>query len=176
MFMIATIQSIVAGIPTHAGSAWIPMNGNVKRSTQIPNATGIAAATSWPPSFCHQRSPRKSSSAPTTVATAAPSRSPRVSLLERQEGERRHEDPEEEREPAEPRDRQPVDAPLARRVDRAEQRAPRRPTAGVSSSTSTKARPNAPQHLRRLPRELSPHARLLRPVEPVSRVAEARER
>ena len=57
----------------------MPTNGNVKRSTQIPNHVGIAAASSWPPSFSHQRSPRKSSIAPTVTATAAPSSSPRVS-------------------------------------------------------------------------------------------------
>ena len=51
----------------------------MKRSTQTPNHTGTDAASSWPPSFSHQRSPRKSSMAPTVAATAAPSRSPRVS-------------------------------------------------------------------------------------------------
>src|SRR5207248_6611785 len=52
---------------------------NVKRCTQIPNPTGIEAAATWPASFCHQASPRKSSIAPTVVATAAPSSRPRVS-------------------------------------------------------------------------------------------------
>ena len=79
MFMIATIQSTVSGPPSHPGSAWMPMNGNVKRLTQTPNATGIAAAASWPASFSNQRRPRKSSIAPTVTATAAPSRSPRFS-------------------------------------------------------------------------------------------------
>ena len=79
MFMIATIQRTDSGIPTQSGSVWMPMTGNVKRCTQIPKPTGIAAAATWPPSFSHQRSPRKSSTAPTVVATAAPSNSPRVS-------------------------------------------------------------------------------------------------
>ena len=39
---------------------------------------GIEPATTWPPSFSHQRRPRKSSIAPTTVATAAPTSSPRT--------------------------------------------------------------------------------------------------
>ena len=79
MFMIATIHSTDSGIPTHSGSSWMPRIGNVKRCTQIPKPTGIAAAATWPPSFSHQRRPRKSSIAPTVVATAAPSSSPRVS-------------------------------------------------------------------------------------------------
>ncbi len=79
MFMIATIQSTERVIPRPRGSSWIPSTGNVKRWTQTPNATGITAAATWPPSFSHQRRPRKSSTAPTVVATAAPIRIPRVS-------------------------------------------------------------------------------------------------
>ena len=51
----------------------------MKRCTQIPKPVGIAAAAIWPPSFSHQTSPRKSSIAPTVVATAIPSRRPFVS-------------------------------------------------------------------------------------------------
>ena len=79
MFMIATIQRIVSGTPTHSGRACTPRTGNVKRCTQSPKPVGIAAARTWPPSFSHQTSPRKSSIAPTVVATAAPSSRPRVS-------------------------------------------------------------------------------------------------
>ena len=75
----------------------------MKRCTQTPNQQTIAAAATWPPSFSHQRRPRKSSTAPTVVATAAPSRMPRIWLSSCEERERRDEDPEEEREPAEPR-------------------------------------------------------------------------
>ena len=89
MFMIATIQTIVSGTPSQAGSAWMPMNGSVKRSTQIPKPVGIAAATSCPPSFSYQRRPRKSSIAPTVTATAAPSSRPRVLAADVEEGERR---------------------------------------------------------------------------------------
>ena len=79
MFMIATIQAIVSGIPTHSGSACTPRIGKVKRCTQIPKPVGIAAAAICPPSFSHQTRPRKSSIAPTVVATAIPSSRPFVS-------------------------------------------------------------------------------------------------
>ena len=36
MFMSSTIHSTLSGIPSHAGSSWMPRNGNVKRSTQTP--------------------------------------------------------------------------------------------------------------------------------------------
>ncbi len=77
MFMIATIQMKVSGTPTQAGKSWMPRKGNVKRSIATPKPIGIAAATLWPPSFAHQCRPRKSSTTPTQVATAAPSRIPR---------------------------------------------------------------------------------------------------
>ena len=79
MFMIATIQSTVSEMPTHSGNSCTPSTGNVKRCTQMPKTVGIAAAATWPPSFSHQIRPRKSSIAPTSVATAAPSSRPRVS-------------------------------------------------------------------------------------------------
>jgi len=42
----------------------------VNRWIHTPNQVGIAAASPCPPSFCHHVSPRKSSTAPTVVATA----------------------------------------------------------------------------------------------------------
>ena len=51
----------------------------MKWSIHMPNAQGIAAAATWPASFGIGSSPRKSSIAPTTHATAAPSRMPRIS-------------------------------------------------------------------------------------------------
>ena len=59
-------------------------------------------------------------------------------LAEVQEGERRHEHAEEEREPAEARHRQLVHAPAPRHVDDAEP-ARHPPTAGVSSTTTANA-------------------------------------
>ena len=79
MFITATIQTIVSGTPIHAGTSTAPTNGSVKWSIQTPNAVGIAAARTWPASFGTGASPRKSSIAPTTQATAAPSRIPRIS-------------------------------------------------------------------------------------------------
>ena len=70
---------MLSGAPIHGDRVWTPRNGNVKCEIQTPNPTGIAAAMSWPPSFCHQARPRTSSTAPTIVATAAPIRSPRIS-------------------------------------------------------------------------------------------------
>ena len=55
MFMIATIQSDRERDPDPSGSVWMPMNGNVKRSTQIPNPVATPAAASWPPSFAEPR-------------------------------------------------------------------------------------------------------------------------
>ena len=129
MFMIARIQSTVSGAPSHSGSAWTPMNGNVKRSIQTPKITGIVAARIWPPSFCHQSRPRKSSIAPTAWRRRAPISRPRIGARQVEERERRHEDPDEQREPAEPRDRELVDAARVglvdgRRVARARSRRP----------------------------------------------------
>ena len=45
MFMTATIQIIVSGIPTTAGRSTGPRNGKVKWSIQTPKKGGIAAAT-----------------------------------------------------------------------------------------------------------------------------------
>ena len=79
MFITATIHTIVSGIPTQAGRSTTPTNG--KREVVDPDAerAGIAAAATWPASFGSGASPRKSSTAPTTHATAAPSRMPRIS-------------------------------------------------------------------------------------------------
>ena len=150
MFMIATIQRIAERRRrSTAAASWTPRNGNVKWSIQTPNPTGIAAAMNWPPSFCHQARPRKSSTAPTIVATAAPSRMPAHLGPRGEERERRDEDPEEEREPAEPRDGQQVEPPRRPAGRRRRACAPSRPTAGVSSTTiSERERGAAVEHLR----------------------------
>ncbi len=79
MFITATMKSIESGTPIHAGMSSTPMNGNVMWSIQTPNIGGIDAATNWPASFTDGESPRKSSTAPTTVAIAAPSSTPLLS-------------------------------------------------------------------------------------------------
>ena len=78
MFITATIQMTVKGPPTQAGRSTTPRNGKVKWSTHTPKTTGIEAASTCPPSFSHQASPRKSSIAPTAVATAQPISTPRT--------------------------------------------------------------------------------------------------
>ena len=138
MFMIATIQASVSGTPAHSGSEWTPRSGNVKWRIQIPKPVAIPAAASWPPSFSHQVRPRKSSIAPTAVATAAPSSRPRVS-------------PPRSRKPSDgtmipKKSATPPRRGIGRRCTRRESgssTAPRRrampPAAGVSSSTTTSA-------------------------------------
>ena len=54
MFITATIPTTVSGMPTHGGTSCTPTTGNVKRCTQTPKPVGIAAASTCPPSFCHQ--------------------------------------------------------------------------------------------------------------------------
>ncbi len=155
MFISSTIQSTVAGIPIHAGSSWMPTNGNVKRSTQIPNATGITAATSCPAELLPPEEPAGVVERADHRRDRGAEEEPAHLLLDREERERRDEDPEEEREPAEPRDRQPVDAPPLGRVDGADQaRHPARRRRQQQHEHEGEA--EAPQHLRGLP-ELSPH-------------------
>ena len=115
--MIATIHAIVSGIPTPAGSVWMPTNGSVNRSTQIPNPVGHACRREL---AAELREPRQAAE---VVDDAdgdrdRPRRAGSAVLASRvEEGERRHEQPEEERQPAEPRHGQRVDAPPAGQVD-----------------------------------------------------------
>ena len=111
MFITATIPSTVSGTPTHAGQRVHADDRERERCTQTPKPVGIAAASTCPPSFCHQLSPRKSSIAPTVVATAAPRSTPRSSPPSGRNASDGTKHPEEEREPAEPRD--PRDGALA---------------------------------------------------------------
>ena len=79
MFMIATIQTIVSGMPTADGQR---MDADERESEPVdPDAEPgqNAAAAAWPPSFPYHGRPRKSSTIPTVTATAAPSSSPRFS-------------------------------------------------------------------------------------------------
>ena len=128
MFMIATIQMIVSGTPTDAGSAWMPRNGNVKRSTQTPNHVGTAAASICPRELLEPAQPAEVVDRADRDGDRGAEQQPARVAAERQKRERRHEDPEEEREPAEPRDRRAVEPPAAGRIDDAEQ--PRHPADG----------------------------------------------
>ena len=116
--------------------------------------------------------PRKSSIAPTAVATVAPSRSPRT-VREVEERERGDDDPEEEREAAEPRDGIRWTRRSSGLVDGAEAPRHRCRPPGVSSNDDDEREPGAVEHL-----EVVARARaraLLRPVQPVAGVAEARD-
>ena len=114
-----------AGSRPRPAASWMPRNGKVKRSTQTPNAGGTAAAATWPPSFSHQRRPRKSSTAPTVTATRGAEQEPAHLAAQSEERERGHEDAEEEREAAEARHGRRFEPPPAGPVDDAEQ--PRHP-------------------------------------------------
>ena len=120
MFITATIQMTVSSIPTQAGRSTTPTNGKVKWSIQTPNAHGMAAAATWPASFGSGSSPgsrrrrpragdRRAQDDPTHIARE----------VEEREGGRQ--DPEEDRQPAEARDRPLVQPPLVGLVDHPEQ-------------------------------------------------------
>ena len=90
---------------------------------------------------------------------------------ERQEGERRHEDAEEERESAEPRDLVPRALAFRRAVDEAQ--VTRRAADGRRQHEDDHERASAPQRTSGWSVSCSQTiSRLLRAVEPVSRVAE----
>src|SRR6185312_15516399 len=170
MFITATIHTTVSGIPTHAGRSTAPRNGKVKWSTQTPNAQGIAAAATCPPSFGSGASPRKSSTAPTTHATAAPRRIPRIS-------------PERSRKASDgTRIPRKIASPPRRGIGRLLSRlasgwstTPRSrampPTAGVSRTTMPNAI-SAPQRTSGLARRSENTASLLRAVQAIACVAE----
>ena len=93
----------------------------MKWSIQTPKKGGIAAATSWPASLRPRREHAE------VVDRADDGRDRRAEQYaprlppELEERERGHEDPEEEREPAEPRNRVDVQPPPLRPVDDAEE-------------------------------------------------------
>ena len=120
MFMIATIQMIVSGMPTHAGSAWMPRNGNVKRSTQTPNHDRHRGGEQLAAELLPPAQPAEVVDRADGDGDGRAEQQPARVAVERQEGERRDEDAEEERDAAEPRHRGAVQAAAAGRVDDAE--------------------------------------------------------
>ena len=140
MFITATMKSIESGTPIHAGRSTTPRNGNVKWSIQTPNSGGIDAATNCPASFTGGESPRKSSTAPTTVATAAPSSTPRLSPERSRNASAGTRIPRKIASPP----RRGIGRRLMRRESGRSTAPSRRampPTAGVRSTTMTKASP-----------------------------------
>ena len=121
MFITATIQRTVSGTPTQAGRSTAPTNG--KREVVDPDAERgrDRRGQHLAGELRHRRE------AAEVVDRADDARDRRAdhdaAHLARQveEGERRHEDAEEDREPAEPRDRAPVEPPPVRLVDDAEE-------------------------------------------------------
>jgi hypothetical protein len=79
-FIIATSPITVSTGPAFVtpalGNASVPMNGSVIALTATPKCTTITAATSCPPSFTKGGRSNRSSSAPTSVMTAAASSTP----------------------------------------------------------------------------------------------------
>jgi hypothetical protein len=103
MFMTATIQSIVRGTPTTAGSSVGSRKGNVKVLIQTPKKGGIEVVDRADDG--RHRRPEQDAARLTT---------------ELEERERRHEDPEEDGDPAETRNGVGVQPARLRPVDDAE--------------------------------------------------------
>ena len=160
MFMSATIQTIVAGTPTQAGSSWMPTNGNVKRSIQTPNATGIAAASDLPAELLPprrargSRRPRRPSSRPPRRAAARASR--RRAARNASAGTRM---PRKSAIPPSRGTGSRVQAAALGPVDRAEHAAPCRRPPASAASTITSASTTAVDHLRGRRDSSVPHRR-----------------
>ena len=71
--MISTMPSIVSGTASGPRSTG-PMNGSVKSFTTTPSSTGMATAATCPASLIAGCRSKTSSSAPTSVISAAPAR------------------------------------------------------------------------------------------------------
>ena len=120
MFMIATIQITVSGAPTQTGSVWMPMNGNVKRLDPDAEADGDHGRDDLAAELLEPAQPAEVVDRADGDRDRGADQQPARLAAEVHERERRHEDPEEERDPAEARDRPHVQPPAARRVDDAE--------------------------------------------------------
>ena len=119
--MIATIQMIVSGTPDRTpGSAWMPRNGNVKRSTQTTEPRRHRGREHLAAELLEPAQPAEVVDRADGDGDGRAEQQPARVAAERQERERGHEDAEEEREPAEPRHRRAVDPAAAGRIDDAE--------------------------------------------------------
>ena len=104
MFITATIPITVTGTPTQVGTSCTPMNGNVNRVHPDAEPGRDRRASTWPPSFCHQRQAAEVVDRADRRRHGGAEQDAAQLAAERQERERRDEDAEEQREPAEPRD------------------------------------------------------------------------
>ena len=148
MFMIATIQIKVAGTPTQAGKSWMPRKGNVKRSTCDPGADrhrgrrrhlapelrppGQAAEVVDDPDAGRDRGSEQDSP---------------VGAAQLEEGERGDEDPEQERDPAQPRDRPEVQPPAPHPAGRRRRGCARSARPPASERGRRRARAGSPRGL-----------------------------
>ena len=144
MFMIATIQMIVSGIPTSDGRVWMPRNGNVKGFSTQHAGTGRHGRREDPTrELPVPRKTRKSSTMPTVTGNGGAEQQPARVMADAEKGECRHEHPEEESDTAEAPHRELVDAPPAGDVDHAEPA--RHPTAGVRQNDDGEGDERSPE-------------------------------
>jgi hypothetical protein len=71
-----TVSTGPAFVGPALGKASSPTKGSVTTFTVTPKCTTITAATTWPASFVAGGNSKRSSSAPTSVITAAASNTP----------------------------------------------------------------------------------------------------
>ncbi len=126
MFMIATIQRIVSGIPTPRGQRVDADEREREAIDPDPEPDRNTGGGELPAELPVPRQPAKVVDDPDRDRDGRAEENAAVLAAGVKEGERRHEHPEEERQPAEPRHRQLVDAPPAGQVDDAEP--PRHPS------------------------------------------------
>ena len=121
MFITATIQTIVSGTPIQAGTSTAPRNG--QREVVDPDAE--RGRDRRREHLAGELRDRFETAEVVDRADDARDRGAEQDAAhlvgEVEEGERRDDDPEEDREPAEPRDRPPVETALVGPVDDAEQ-------------------------------------------------------
>ena len=117
------------------GRSTAPTNGNVKWSIQTPNAVGDRGREDLARELRQRASPRKSSTAPDDARDRGAEQDAAHLAREVEERERRDEDPEEDRQPTEPRDRPLVEPARVRAGRRRRGGAPCRRPPGVSSTT-----------------------------------------
>ncbi len=121
MFMTATIQTIVSVTPIQAGRSTTPTKGNVKWSTQTPKAVGNRRREHLAGELGQGREAAEVVDGAHDARHGGAKEDAAHLAGEVEERERRHDDAEEDREPAEPRDRTPVESALVGRVDDPEQ-------------------------------------------------------
>ncbi len=119
MFISRTSANTVSGPPTSPSSTRC-RNGNVNASTTTPDATSTTAAAICPANFTNGGRSKRSSSAPTSVISAAAARIAFSPVVVGQEEDARDERAGEDREAAEQRGRVLREPDVLLLVDRAD--------------------------------------------------------